>query len=163
MITTHISHSMAAAWGIHTSLYSGLSKEHVKALEEAICARYSGHLALALTIFEERLPPAHTVAVIAIEKAELLQWMGHEKDSAVLCRQCVGFHQHHGSHGSNVLNLLILLEALYLISTSGKLLSALETTRKLRTWFNTMSMTACTSTEVCLSFSKLYLFSAINH
>ena len=154
---------MAAAWGIHTSLYAGLSKEHVTALEEAICARHSGHLALALAIFEDRLPPAHTVPVIAIEKAELLQWMGHEKDSALLCRQCVDFHQHHGSRGSGVLNLLILLEALYLIFTSGKLLPALETTRTLRTWFNSMSMRACTSIEVCLSLIKHRMYRATNH
>jgi hypothetical protein len=63
------------AWGTLTSLYSPLSNEQTAGLELSIRLRHLGDYQTAFQIYN-RLPPAETVLVLAIEKANLYQNQG---------------------------------------------------------------------------------------
>lgn len=124
--------NMDGLWGLRTSLYSTLTAAETEVLEE-LCAGYRGSLALALNIFETRLPSAESVSILVIEKANLLASIGREIDCAALCRAVLD--QIESLLSPAVFYCISLREGLSELYISGRLIRALEKARVFEIWF----------------------------
>ena len=135
-------------WSVHASLYESLPPEHITRLEEAVKARFLGQLDESLRIFEESLPPAHTVPAIALEKISLLQWMSEERVSTELCSRSLEELRRNESSEPSLSHLLTMTIGLSEIHTQGKLFEALILARKYREHLAHVPVSSYTSLEV---------------
>jgi hypothetical protein len=71
---------MTRFYGVHTSLYTSLSVEHVNDLEHAIYCTITGQYAAARSMFESRLSNVKVVPVVSVERAELAYRQGRYKE-----------------------------------------------------------------------------------
>ncbi|KAK5995191.1 hypothetical protein PT974_03588 [Cladobotryum mycophilum] len=66
------------SWTAFPSLLPSLSTSQQEALEDAACAHYCGRYHDADVIFESRLPPSHTIPILALQHADMLSSSGRE-------------------------------------------------------------------------------------
>ena len=141
-------------WSVHSSLYGSIDSRIIESLEEAVEARFSGHLDASLRIFEERLSLDNSVPVITLEKVSLLQWMGQERQSVELCEKVLEELEHSGITESSLWHLLSMTIGLTEVFSLGKLSNALGRARQFRKFLLHIPVGSYKSIEVRQEGSK---------
>jgi hypothetical protein len=117
-------------WGTYTSLYPTLQPpEHIATLEEAILAGTLGHYDEAEAIFEQRLPPSHTLSVIALERSRVYEIQGLHLEKANLLRKALEWSEKDAGHERWLMRLLLYHAEAFV---NGTLRNALEEARGVR-------------------------------
>jgi hypothetical protein len=113
----------------YTSLLPTLQPpEHIVALEEAIIAGRLGHFDEAEAIFEQRLPPSHTLPIIALERSKVYETQGLHFKSVNLLRKALDWNDDAG-HERWLMRISHRNGEFYV---HGALFNALEEARKVR-------------------------------
>ena len=136
-------------WGDYSDLYGTLEPEQIEALEEAIHARKLGRFDEARTIYQNRLPPAYLIPVVAIELSSLDGRQGFDIDRSDLLKTALASHEiWKGKETGNELRLLTLLCAESEIRAAGRLKEAVAEARDVKAHLNDQELENYTDIEV---------------
>ena len=120
-------------WGSYHFMYGSLTPGEVLDLEQAIFARRLGRYKEARRIWNEELPPSHTVPVLAIEKAELeIRLLRHQSELDILELCLASQSQWRQTPSEPEIKLLTILVAAARAKVHGSLYSALLEARRMR-------------------------------
>jgi tetratricopeptide (TPR) repeat protein len=106
-----------------------LQPEHIIALEEAIVAYKLGQFDDAEAIFEQRLPPSHTLPILALERSNGYEMQGLHRKSLPLYSKTLSEWNQDGAEPERRLLCLLLRRAEAFVD--GTLYRALEEARKM--------------------------------
>jgi len=113
----------------YTSLYRTLQPQHIAALEEATLAYKLGQFDDAEAIFERRLPPSHTLPILALERSNGYEMQGLHRKSLPLYSKTLSGCNQDGAEPERRLLCLLLRRAEAFVD--GTLYRALEEARKM--------------------------------
>jgi hypothetical protein len=146
-------------WGDYTDLYTTLLPEQVRILEGAIHLRRLRRFEGAHAIFEQCLPAAHTLPILAIERASLYQSQGLDILGSALLRKTLAWR---GIRIAKIVGnepeLLGILRVKLEVRAYGKLGEAIKHCRKLKMRLKDKPLNSYTDIEVC----QYYLFGCGN-
>jgi tetratricopeptide (TPR) repeat protein len=106
-----------------------LQPEHIIALEEAIVAYKLGQFDDAEAIFEQRLPPSHTLPILALERSSGYEMQGLHRKALPLYTKALSECKRDGAEPERRLQCLLLCRAKAFVD--GTLYRALEEARKM--------------------------------
>ena len=114
-------------------MYGPLTPGEILVLEQAIFARRLGRYKQARQLWNEKLPPSHTVPVLAIEKAELETRQLRHKTGLDILEECLASQAKWRQTPSEPeIKLLTILVAAAKVKVHGSLHSALLEARKMK-------------------------------
>ena len=133
----------------YTSLYHALQPGHIIALEEAILAYTLGHFEDAEAIFEQRLPPSHTLPILALERSKVYETQGLHWKKVQLFEKALEWNKGPGAEHERRLLLLFQSHAKALVH--GTLRDALEEARKMPAFLADLPLEKYTDINVSLT------------
>jgi hypothetical protein len=147
--TSYQSASKDLYWGDYSDLYNTLLPHQIALLEKAIHARRIGRFDDAYKIFDDDLPRAHELPVLAIELSSLYQRQGLDSATSELMKKTIGCRElwEYKIQG----NEIILLEILLAEAESrgyGKLREAVAQARITRDALKDIKLDSYTDIEV---------------
>lgn len=135
-------------WSVFGSHYSNLGSQVATQLERAVQAGVYGYLAESSHIFENDLPADHTVPLVAVEIALLLQEMGEEAKSVEVCHAALEHMSEKTNSQSIMQHLLSLMIGLFEIYAHGRLSRAIAIARDFRGYILNIPMEKYASFDV---------------
>ena len=130
-------------------MYGPLTPGEILVLEQAIFARRLGRYKEARKNWNEKLPPSHTVPVLAIEKAELEARLLRHRKALDILEECLALQaQWRQTPSEPEIKLLTILAAAVKLKVHGNLRSALLEARKMKSMWRGKSIKEWSLPEV---------------
>ena len=138
-------------------MYWPLTQGEIWVLEQAIFARRLGRYQEARNFWNEKLPPSHTVPVLAIEKSELeARLLRHRKELDILEECLASQAQWRQTSSEPEIKLLTILAAAARLKVHGSLRSALLEARKMKSMWQGKSIKEWSLPEVRKKYRRLH-------